>query len=140
VRIVTKLPEEVINHINAQKTVVFATVSEAGVPNAVPNQFIIIKDPQTILIGDNHWQKTADNLKKPNSNVALTSWEGLVGYQVKGVANYVTEGPDYEMMKQKIKDRLHERGIAKGCAIMTVTEVYDISYASALAGKELRIA
>jgi hypothetical protein len=63
-----------------------------------------------------------------------------VGYQVKGVANYVTEGPDYEMMKQKIKDRLHERGIAKGCAIMTVTEVYDISYASALAGKELRIA
>jgi uncharacterized protein len=132
--IMTNLPEEVINNINAVKTVVFTSVSDAGVPNAVPNQFIIIKDPETILIGDNNWQKTLDNLKKPNSNVALTSWEGYVGYQVKGVANYVTEGPDYEMMKQKIKSR-NEKLPAKGCAIMTVTEVYDIA-----PGKGKRIA
>jgi predicted pyridoxine 5'-phosphate oxidase superfamily flavin-nucleotide-binding protein len=132
--IMTNLPEEVINNINAVKTVVFTTVSDAGMPNAVPNQFIIIKDPETILIGDNNWQKTLDNLKKPNSNVALTSWEGYVGYQVKGVANYVTEGPDYEMMKQKIKSR-NEKLPAKGCAIMTVKEVYDIA-----PGKGKRIA
>ena len=113
---------------------VFTTVNDAGVPNAVPNQFIIVKDPGTILIGDNNWQKTLDNLKKPKSNVALTSWEGYVRYQVKSVANYVTEGPDYEMMKQKIKSR-NEKLSAKGCAIMTVTEVYDVA-----PGKGKRIA
>jgi predicted pyridoxine 5'-phosphate oxidase superfamily flavin-nucleotide-binding protein len=109
-------------------------VSDTGVPNAVPNQFFIVKDPKTILIGDNYWNKTAENLKKPNSSVALTSWEGYVGYQVKGVANYVTEGPDYETIKQKIKSR-NEKLPAKGCAIMTVTEVYNIA-----PGKGKRIA
>jgi predicted pyridoxine 5'-phosphate oxidase superfamily flavin-nucleotide-binding protein len=122
----TNLPEKVINNINAVKTVVFATVSDTGVPNVVPNQFTFVKDPETILIGDNYWQKTVDNLKKPNSSVALTSWEGYEGYQVKGEANYVTEGPDYEAMKQKIKSR-NEKLAAKGCAIMKVTEVYELA-------------
>ncbi|MGZ4891414.1 MAG: pyridoxamine 5'-phosphate oxidase family protein, partial [Halobacteriota archaeon] len=86
----TNLPEKVVNNISAVKTVVFATVSDAGIPNVVPNQFTIVKDPETILVGDNFWHKTADNLKRPNSNVALTSWEGYEGYQLKGTANYVT--------------------------------------------------
>jgi predicted pyridoxine 5'-phosphate oxidase superfamily flavin-nucleotide-binding protein len=122
----TNLPEKVINNISAVKTVVFATVSDAGIPNVVPNQFTIVKDPETILVGDNFWHKTADNLTRPNCNVALTSWEGYEGYQLKGIANYVTEGPDYEMMKQKIKSR-NEKLPAKGCAILKVTEVYDLA-------------
>jgi predicted pyridoxine 5'-phosphate oxidase superfamily flavin-nucleotide-binding protein len=122
----TNLPEKVVNNISAVKTVVFATVSDAGIPNVVPNQFVIVKDPETILVGDNFWHKTADNLKRPNCNVALTSWEGYEGYQLKGIANYVTEGPDYEMMKQKIKSR-NEKLPAKGCAILKVTEVYDLA-------------
>ena len=101
----TNLPEKVVNNINAVKTV---------------------KDPETILVGDNFWHKTADNLTRPNCNVALTSWEGYEGYQLKGIANYVTEGPDYEMMKQKIKSR-NEKLPAKGCAILKVTEVYDLA-------------
>ena len=122
----TNLPEKVVNNINAVKTVVFATVSDAGIPNVIPNQFFIVKDPETILVGDNFWHKTADNLTRPNCNVALTSWEGYEGYQLKAIANYVTEGPDYEMMKQKIKSR-NEKLPAKGCAILKVTEVYDLA-------------
>lgn len=67
----TNLPEKVVNNINAVKTVVFATVSDAGIPNVVPNQFTIVKDPETILVGDNFWHKTADNLKSQIATLPL---------------------------------------------------------------------
>ena len=121
-----RLPENVKENIKAMKTVVFATVSDTGMPNAVPVQSIIIKDDETILVGDNFFKKTADNLKKTDSNVVICSWVGREGYQVKGVANYVTEGADYETMRKAIK-RVNEKLPAKGCAVMRVTEVYDVA-------------
>jgi len=120
------MPEKVIENIKAMKTVVFATVSENGLPNAVPVASIMIRDPSTILIGDNFFKKTADNLKKADSNVAICSWVGREGYQIKGVANYKTEGADYESMKKMIKN-ISEKLPAKGCAVMKVTEVYDVA-------------
>jgi predicted pyridoxine 5'-phosphate oxidase superfamily flavin-nucleotide-binding protein len=121
------MPENVIEHIKANKTVVLATVSEDGIPNAVPNMFVEVKSPDTILIGDNFFKKTAANLKKPNSQIAICSWVSTKeGYQIKGVANYVTSGPNYEAMKQIIKSR-SDKLPAKGCVIMNVTEVYDLA-------------
>ncbi len=115
------MPEKVIENIKTMKTVVFVTVGEDGRPNAVPVQSLMIKDPGTILIGDNFFKKTAANLQKPKSNVAICSWVGREGYQVKGVADYTTEGPDYEAIKQTISEKLPR----KGCVIMKVTAVYD---------------
>ena len=117
------MPEKVIENIKAMKTVVFVTVSEDGRPNAVPVQSILIKDPSTILIGDNFFKKTSANLQKGNSNVAICSWVGREGYQVKGVANYTTEGSDYEAIKQIISEKLPR----KGCVTVKVTEVYDVA-------------
>jgi len=117
------MPEKVIENIKAMKTVVFVTVGKDGRPNAVPVQSIIIKDPGTILIGDNFFKKTAANLQKPDSDVAICSWVGREGYQIKGVADYTTQGPDYEAMKQAISEKLPR----KGCVIVKVTEVYDVA-------------
>src|SRR5208337_518406 len=99
------MPEKVIENIKAMKTVVVATVNDAGVPNAVPVGSIVVSDPETILIGDNFFKKTAENAKKANCNVVVTPWVGREGYQVKGTGNYVTGGPDYETIKQVIKAR-----------------------------------
>jgi uncharacterized protein len=130
------MPENVIEHLKANKTVVLATVSEEGIPNAVPNQFVEVKSPDTILIGDNFFKKTAVNLKKPNSHIVICSWVNpKEGYQIKGVANYVTEGPDYDTMRQIIKSR-SEKLPAKGCVIMKVSEVYDLA-AGPNAGKKI---
>ena len=115
------MPEKVMENIKAMKTVVVATADDTGMPNAVPVASIAIRDPQTILIGDNFFKKTAENAKKPNCYVVVTSWVGTEGYQVKGTGNYVTEGPDYETIKQAINPN------AKGCIVMNVTDVYDVA-------------
>jgi predicted pyridoxine 5'-phosphate oxidase superfamily flavin-nucleotide-binding protein len=58
--------------------------------------------------------------------VAVTSWIGVKGYQVKGTGNYVTDGSDYEMMKQFIRE-INPNRPAKGCIVMKVTEVFDVA-------------
>jgi predicted pyridoxine 5'-phosphate oxidase superfamily flavin-nucleotide-binding protein len=123
------LPEKVIENFNTLKgyaRAVLATVSDAGVPNVVPVGALMVKDPETILIGDNFFKKTAENVRRPNCHVAVTSWIDREGYQVKGTGNYVTDGPDYEMMKQYIK-AINEILPAKGCLVMKVTEVFDVA-------------
>jgi hypothetical protein len=120
------MPEKVMVNIKAMKTVVVATADDVGMPNAVPVASIAIKDPRTILIGDNFFKKTAENAKKPNCYVVVTSWVGTEGYQVKGTGNYVTEGPDYETIKQAIKAS-NPNLPAKGCIVMNVTDVYDVA-------------
>ena len=123
------LPEKVIENFNTWKgraRAVFATVSDAGVPNVVPVGALMVKDPGTILISDNFFKKTAENVRRPNCHVAVTSWIGREGYQVKGTGNYVTDGPDYEMMKQFIK-AINPNLPAKGCLVMKVTEVFDVA-------------
>lgn len=129
-----KMPEEVVENIKMyetqnvreeMKTITFSTVNDRGVPNAIPVAFVIVKDSETILIGDNWFKKTAENVKKQNSNVAVSAWDKKGGYQIKGYANYMTTGSDYEMMKEKIKS-VSEKLPAKGCVVMKVTEVYRI--------------
>jgi predicted pyridoxine 5'-phosphate oxidase superfamily flavin-nucleotide-binding protein len=120
------MPEKVIENIRAMNTVVVTTVSDAGVPNAVPVASIVVRDPETILIGDNFFKKTAENAKKANCNVAVTSWIGREGYQVKGTGNYVTDGPDYETIKQVIK-AMNPNLPAKGSIVMKVTDVFDVA-------------
>ncbi|HYA60947.1 MAG TPA: pyridoxamine 5'-phosphate oxidase family protein [Candidatus Acidoferrum sp.] len=129
-----KMPEEVVENIKTyetqnireeMKTAAFSTVDDRGVPNVVPVAFVIVKDAETILIGDNWFKKTAGNLKKQNSNVAVSIWDKKGGYQIKGYANYMINGSDYEMMKEKIKS-VSEKLPAKGCVIIKVTEVYRI--------------
>jgi len=129
-----KMPEEVVANIKIyetqnikeeMKTIIFSTVDDRGVPNAVPVAFVIVKDSETILIGDNWFKKTAENVKKQNSSVAVSAYDKKGGYQIKGYANYMIKGPDYEVMKEKIKS-VSEKLPAKGCVVMKVTEVYRI--------------
>jgi predicted pyridoxine 5'-phosphate oxidase superfamily flavin-nucleotide-binding protein len=129
-----KMPEEVVENIKMyetqnvreeMKTVAFSTVDSEGAPNTVPVAFVIVKDSETILIGDNWFKKSAENLKKPNSSVAISAWDKKGGYQIKGQATYLTQGPDYERMREKIK-LVSEKLPAKGCVAVKVTAVYRI--------------
>ncbi len=128
------MPEKVIENIKEMKTIAFVTVDDNGRPNVVPVMHVIIQDPETILLGDAFFKKTAANLQKPDRNVAICSWvertgelpKGVLkreGYQVKGIANYSTEGPDYETMKKAMSEKLPR----KGCVTVKVTEVYELS-------------
>ncbi len=127
------MPEQVMESINAADEVAFATVDDNGQPNVIPVTFCKIKDPSTILLGDNFFKKTFANVQKPDSKVALCTWVRYKGYQVKGVANYTTEGPDYEAIKAMMKDNMPR----KGCVVIKVTEVYDLTPKPGSAGNKI---
>ena len=64
-------------------TVVLATATGDGAPNAVPVGSKKIIDDETILLSDQFFNKTLANLKS-NPKVAVTFWKGFEGYQLKG--------------------------------------------------------
>ncbi len=112
-----------------QGTFVLATADLRGVPNAVPVGAVKILDDQTILVSDQYFQKTLENLKE-NPRVALSFWEMGEGFQVKGEATIYTEGKIYEETAAWIRKRSEEIGRplrSKGAVVIKITEIYSVS-------------
>ena len=81
-----------------------ATVDEKGNLHCIAVAFVKFVSENQILITDNYMTKTRENILR-NPNVALVVWnkdweENCVGYELKGVAEYFTEGEWYEKAKQ----------------------------------------
>lgn len=70
-------------------------------------------------------EKTLDNLLD-NKFVSLVAWSKMIGYQVKGPAEYLTAGLIFDEMVAWIKDTLPER-LVKGVIIITPSDIYDIA-------------
>jgi hypothetical protein len=58
--------------------------------------------------------------------VSLVCWKKMMGYQIKGIVSYKTEGQEYNSAVAWIKEILPER-IVKGLLILEPQEIYDIS-------------
>ena len=78
-----KMNERVKEMLMGQRTIVLATSTSDGVPNVVPIHSKNIIDDETILISDQFMGKTLANLKA-NPKVAITFWDKIKGYQIKG--------------------------------------------------------
>lgn len=65
-------------------------------PNAVPVAFKYVTDDGKLLVGGVFLETTLVNIKK-NGKIAASASNGasLEGYQIKGTAGYVTEGPSW---------------------------------------------
>ena len=76
---------------------VLGTADLKGVPNVVPVGAVKILDDETILVSDQYFLKTLNNLKE-NPKVAISFWEleKGEGYQIKGEAAIHTKGKIYE--------------------------------------------
>ena len=130
----------------------FATASMDGKPNVVPVGLVKAMDDDRLLIVDVLFNKTRKNLQA-NKRVALavTDMRRLMGIQLKGRMEIVTEGPlfekSHEIMVQKAKEReelagrllsgnpelkekiqrmqsFHQRLKPRAVVVMTVEEVY----------------
>ena len=62
-----------------------------------------IIDDETILISDQFFNKTLKNLKD-NPQIAITIWDKLEGYQIKGTATIETSGKRFEETAKWIDD------------------------------------
>ena len=110
-------------------TVVLSTVSEDGIPNAVPVGAKKIIDDETILMSDQFFNKTLANMKA-NPRVAVTFWEDHEGYQLKGSVTIETSGQRFEDAARWIDERSKELGFplkSKGAVILQIEEIYGVA-------------
>ncbi|MBN1570267.1 MAG: pyridoxamine 5'-phosphate oxidase family protein [Acidobacteria bacterium] len=114
-----------------QNIFVLGTADLKGVPNVVPIGAIKILDDETILISDQFFLKTLNNLKE-NPKVAISFWEleKGEGYQIKGDASIRTEGKIYEDTVQWIREFSEKMGHplqSKGAIVVKITEIYSVT-------------
>ncbi|MEF2845438.1 MAG: pyridoxamine 5'-phosphate oxidase family protein [Eggerthellaceae bacterium] len=120
------LPIEVKALFEKVPTVVFATATADGQPNAciVGMKFVI--DDETIYLSDQFFKKTLANVKA-NDKVAVVFWEGHDAYHIHGTARYVNEGEEFEKLKAKVDQIFAEKGApikAKGGVFVHIDEVF----------------
>lgn len=94
-------------------------------PNVVPVAFKDVSDDGKLLIGDVFMETTLKNLKANGGKIAISVYdaENLQGYQIKGTAEYVTEGEVVDTFKKAVEDMFDGAATAKGALIVTPERV-----------------
>ena len=84
---------------NRNGPIVLATISENGVPNIIYATCVNLFGDERIVIADNYFCKTRENLKATaKGSVLFITPEGK-SFQLKGTLEYHTEGEIYDAMK-----------------------------------------
>jgi len=93
-----KLPHEVKRMITEKEELAFiSTVDAEGRPNLCAKGSLSVLDDENLWYIEVVGGKTCENLKKnPHVAVAIASQKSLDGYQIKGKATLLREGPLYE--------------------------------------------
>lgn len=96
-----KIPEYIQDIINHDKSVYFGTTNCAGIPNINIIALKKLKDDETILLADNYFNKTLQNLNKnKNATIITKNEEEKKWFQLKGVCQYVDKGSEYDEFKK----------------------------------------
>lgn len=133
-----QMTERMQTLFNKVPTVILSTASRDGFPNAVPVGAKKIIDDETILISDQFFNKTLENMTA-NPNVAVTWWEGHEGYQLKGTVTIETAGKRFEATCRWIEELSAKAGFplkSKGAVIVHIDSIYGVSPGPG-AGKQL---
>ena len=114
---------------------VLSTSDKNGIPNVVPIGSKMIIDNDTILTIDTYHNKTRENILQ-NGNVAIAMWKNFEGYQIKGHAEYYTEGTTFEEGKNWIL-KFKPNKIVKGVIKIKVKEIFYLTPSYEKAGKKI---
>jgi uncharacterized protein len=124
-----QMTERMQELFNKVRTVVLATATRDGRPNAVPIEAKKIIDAETILISDQYFNKTLTNMKA-NPRVSVMYWKGREGYQLKGSVAIETSGQRYEDTARWIDELGAKFGLqlkSKGAIIFKIEEIYELA-------------
>lgn len=96
-----------------------------GEPNVVPVAFKDVTEDGKLLVGDVFLETTLNNIKENNGKIAISVYDvqNLEGYQIKGTAQYVTEGEVVNTFKAIVEEMFHGAATAKGALIITPEKV-----------------
>ena len=116
-----KIPVRVRIAINEGNQFSLATSTKKGKPNVIYIGYLKLIDDETVLIADNYFKKTKNNLLQNNQLAFVVLDEKAGSYQIKGRTEYLTKGKYYDEVQKWCKEK-HPR---KAAVILHVKEVYE---------------
>jgi len=105
---------------NHQGPVVFSTVSEDGIPNAIYATCVSLYKDNSIIVANNYFNKTLKNIESGCKGSVLILTPENISYQIKGSIKHVTSGDAFDNMKSWNPEKLP----GKGAAIILIEEIY----------------
>lgn len=96
-----------------------------GEPNVVPVAFKDVTEGGKLVVGDVFLETTLNNIKANDGKIAISVYnaQNLEGYQIKGTAQYVTEGEIVDTFKAMVEEMFNGAATAKGALIITPEKV-----------------
>ena len=96
-----------------------------GEPNVVPVAFKDVTPDGKLVVGDVFLETTLKNLAANQGKIAISAYDAqnLEGYQIKGTAQYVTEGEVVKTFKAMVEQMFNGGATAKGALIITPEKV-----------------
>lgn len=96
-----------------------------GEPNIVPVAFKDVTSDGKLVVGDVFLDATLKNLAADGGKIAISIYDAksLEGYQIKGTAEYVTEGDTVKTFKTMVEQMFNGGATAKGALIITPEKI-----------------
>ena len=95
------LPEKVSKAWDDREAaVVLNTVNSQGVPNAIYATCVSKFNEETLVVADNYFHKTRENILSGSRGSILFLTKGGEAYQIKGTLTYCREGAIFDDMKR----------------------------------------
>ena len=91
----------------------------------VPVAFKDVTEEGKLVVGDVFLETTLNNIKANDGKIAISVYDAqnLEGYQIKGTAEYVTEGAVVDTFKAMVEDMFKGAATAKGALVITPSKV-----------------
>lgn len=99
---------------------IFTTVNTKNEPNAVWVLCVNMINDHRIMIANNFFNKTLENILAGSSGSLLMIAPEREAYQIKGSLEYYTDGPIYEQMKAWLDPKF--AGV--GAVILNIESIY----------------
>jgi len=116
-----KLPKSVIEAWEQHEgPIVLTTVNKENVPNAIYATCVSLFDKETLVVADNYFDKTRQNIFAGSKGTILFITPDKKSFQIKGDIEYHKSGPVFDDMKSwnPTKHPGH------GTAALKIREVY----------------
>ena len=99
--------------------------SANGEPNVVPVAFKDVTEEGKLVVGDVFLETTLNNIRENYGKIAISAYDAqsLEGYQIKGTAEYVTEGELVDTFKAMVEKMFNGAATAKGALVITPSKV-----------------
>lgn len=96
-----------------------------GKPNVVPVAFKDVTKDGKLVVGDVFLETTLNNIQTNGGKIAISVYDAqnLEGYQIKGKAEYVTEGEIVDTFKAMVEKMFNGAATAKGALVITPEKV-----------------